>query len=130
MYYPAYVELGDQTSAYSVVLPDFPGCFSAADTIEALPKAVQEAVELYFEGEDMALPVPSNIEALINNPDYDYGGVWMLFDIDTSKLSSKSKRVNITFPENLLAKLDEQAKAEHISRSAFLQKLVTERLGA
>ena len=30
MLYPAFVELGDKNHAYGVVLPDFPGCFSAA----------------------------------------------------------------------------------------------------
>ena len=50
MLYPAFVELGDKNRAYGVVLPDFPGCFSAADEMNDLPARVQEAVELYFEG--------------------------------------------------------------------------------
>jgi len=128
MYYPAFVELGDDQNAYGVVLPDFPGCFSAADKLEDLPQKVQEAVELYFEGEDLPLPTPSKIEALKQHPDYQYDGVWMLFDIDTAKLSNKSKRINITFPENLLSKLDQAAKAQHTNRSALLQRLVSEHL--
>ena len=128
MYYPAFVELGDDQNAYGVVLPDFPGCFTAAEKLEELPQKVQEAVELYFEGDEHPLPKASKIETLKQHPDYQYDGVWTLFDIDTTKLSNKSKQIHITFPETLLTKLDQAAKAQHTSRSALLQKLVTEHL--
>lgn len=124
MLYPAFVELGDKHHAYSVVLPDFKGCFTAVDTEKDLQKAVQEAVELFCEGENLTLPKPSHLADLKNHPDFDYDGVWMLFDIDTVRLSTRSRRVNVTFPEYVLARLDGKAKAEHLSRSALLQKLV------
>ncbi len=31
MLYPVYVHQGDAEHAHGVTLPDFPGCFSAAD---------------------------------------------------------------------------------------------------
>ena len=31
MLYPVYVHVGDDQYAHSVTIPDFPGCFSAAD---------------------------------------------------------------------------------------------------
>lgn len=37
MLYPAYVELGDENHAFAVVLPDFPGCFSAAGPSSPIP---------------------------------------------------------------------------------------------
>ena len=36
----------EQESAYDVTLPDFPGCFSASDTLDDVPRNIQEAVEL------------------------------------------------------------------------------------
>ncbi|NEX20226.1 hypothetical protein G3480_07850, partial [Thiorhodococcus mannitoliphagus] len=84
MLYPAYVHLGDEAHAHSVTLPDFPGCFSAADAWDALPGAIQEAVELYFEGEDMEIPAPTPLETLAVAPEYT-GGVWLLVDIVTSR---------------------------------------------
>lgn len=128
MLYPAFVELGNKNEAYSVVLPDFKGCYTATDNEDELPKAVQEAVELHFEGENFALPTPSKISTLKNHPDYHYNGVWMLFNIDTSKLATPSKRINVTIPSTLLAKLDKKAKSMHISRSGLLQKLVSEQI--
>ena len=94
MLYPAYVELGDENHAFGVVLPDFPGCFSAADKLEDLPARVQEAVELYFEGEDLPLPPPSTIEELRHRPEFDYPGEWKEFDIDIDKLQIKKNIVN------------------------------------
>lgn len=37
----------EQGTAYGVTLPDFPGCFSAADTLDEVPRNIQEAVPLY-----------------------------------------------------------------------------------
>lgn len=129
MFYPAYVEMGDKNTAFAAVLPDFPGCYTAVDNLDDLPKAVQESVELYFDGEGFDLPHPSSLPELIKRKaEYDYEGVWMMFQIDTSKLQTRSKRINITFPENLLCELDSKAKTEHLSRSGYLQKLVFEDL--
>ena len=50
MLYPAYIHIGDEQHAYGVTFPDFPGCFSAADEWEDLPRMIQEAAEVYFEG--------------------------------------------------------------------------------
>ena len=130
MLYPAFVEIGDDTHAYSVVLPDFPGCFSAADEAEDLPAMIQEALELYFEGENMELPAPSKIADLRGHPDYDYDGVWMLFDIDTSRLSTRAKRFNATLPENLLAAIDSHVAKHGGSRSGFLADAAREKLRA
>ncbi len=47
MTYLAYVHLGDEQHAHGVTLPDFAGCFSAADNYGDIPKNVQEALELY-----------------------------------------------------------------------------------
>jgi predicted RNase H-like HicB family nuclease len=56
MLYPVYVQVGDADHAHGVSFPDFPGCFSAADTWSDLPAAVQEAVEAHFNGS-----LPSNL---------------------------------------------------------------------
>ena len=90
MLYPAYVELGDENHAFGVVLPDFPGCFSAADDFKDLPTRVQEAVELYFAGEELPLPPPSSIEELRRRPEFAYPGLWVFFDIDLSRLHPRT----------------------------------------
>lgn len=128
MLYPAYVHLGDEQHAHGVTLPDFPGCFSAADTWEALPGAIQEAVELYFEGETLEIPAPTPLEKLAYDPEYE-GGVWMLVDIDLARVRPKAMRLNISLPETLVRRIDAHARARHLSRSAFLAQAASEAMG-
>ncbi|MEJ6666774.1 MAG: type II toxin-antitoxin system HicB family antitoxin, partial [Alcaligenes aquatilis] len=49
-------------------------------------------------------------------------GFWMMVDIDLSKVNNKAIRLNISLPESLVHRIDAVAKAQHLSRSAFLAK--------
>ena len=49
MLYPVAIEKGSEHSAFGVVVPDVPGCFSAGDTFEEALTNIQEAAELYLE---------------------------------------------------------------------------------
>ena len=94
MLYPVYVHVGDDQYAHSVTIPDFPGCFSAADEWDDLPANIQEAVELHIDGEEMDIPEPSSIEAMLaleQSGEYE-GGLWMLIDIDMGKLDTRKER--------------------------------------
>ncbi|WP_338860886.1 type II toxin-antitoxin system HicB family antitoxin [Mycetohabitans rhizoxinica] len=119
MLYPLYVHVGDAKHAHGVTFPDFPGCFAAADNWTELPVAVQEAVEAHFGDDEGSIPEPSPLEALTQHPEYK-GGVWMLFDIDLSKINAKAVRLNISLPERLVQKIDSAAQERKLSRSAFL----------
>ncbi|MBJ6752502.1 MULTISPECIES: type II toxin-antitoxin system HicB family antitoxin [Geomonas] len=88
MLYPVYLHGGDDKHAHGVVIPDFPGCFSAADSEEDLPRMIQEAAEVYFDGEDMEIPPPTPLEQLKKDPNYE-GGIWRMVDIDVTRLSRK-----------------------------------------
>lgn len=119
MLYPVYIHLGDKDHAHGVTVPDFPGCFSAADDWQGIPKAVQEALEVYCDGEKTALPVPTPLEDLAASPDYQ-GGVWLLLDIDTTTLDTTTVRLNISLPQSLVNEIDAYAKTHGATRSGFL----------
>lgn len=121
MLYSVYVHMGDNKHAHGVTIPDFPGCFSAADDWDSLPMNIQEAIELYCEGEDMKIPAPTPLEQLVSRPEYE-GGAWLLVDVDVSRLSTKPVRINISLPENLVQNIDRYAKAHHLTRSGFLAR--------
>ena len=123
MIYPVYVHLGDEQHAHGVTIPDFPGCFTAADTLDEIPRMVQEAVELYCEGEKLELPQPSSVEELKDDPAYQ-GGIWMLVDIDTTRLDTKPVRVNVSLPRGLVATMDEYAKTHGMTRSGLIATAV------
>jgi len=119
MLYPVYVHLGDEAHAHGVTIPDFPGCFSAADDWQDLPRMIQEAVELWCEGQDVELPKPSSLDELLHHPDYT-GGVWVVIDVDVSRLDTKPVRLNISLPQGLVGEIDAYAKAHGATRSGFL----------
>ncbi len=125
MIYPVYVHPGDEQHAHGVIVPDFPGCFSAADEWDQIPAKVQEAVEVYCEGEDMDLPAPTALDELMNDEQYK-GGVWLLVDIDTSRLDTKPTRVNVSLPRGLVAQMDRYAKAHGMTRSGLIRSVVSE----
>lgn len=125
MLYAVYVHLGDEKHAHGVTMPDFPGCFSAADSWEELPAKIQEAVELYFEGEDLEIPRPTPLEELARRPEYE-GGVWVMTDIDLSRVRPKAVRLNVTLAQPLVRRIDAYAKAHGESRSGFLARAAQE----
>jgi len=81
MPYPVAIEPGNDTTAWGVVVPDLPGCFSAGDTLEEAMlqagKSVTTWIEVAFDsGQD--IPVPSRIEALrAAHPEFK-GWLWAL----------------------------------------------------
>lgn len=123
MLYPVYVHPGDATHSHGAEVPDFPGCFSAADDWQDLPRKVQEAVEVWCMGEDMDLPAPTALNELAANTGFS-GGVWMLLDIDVSRLDVRSNqkpvRINISIPAGLVHDIDAYARAHGATRSGFL----------
>ena len=125
MLYPVYVHK-DKKSAFGATIPDFPGCFSAADDWNDLPTKVQEAVELHCEGEEFEIPAPSSIDKL-KGSQYR-GGQWIFVDIDTSRLNGKVVRLNITLKQALLNKLDRVVREVGVTRSGFLADAVAEKL--
>ena len=129
MLYPVYVHVGNEQQAHGVTFPDFPGCFSAADDWDSLPGAIQEAVEAHFHGEPDAVPAPTPLERLVGNPDYQ-GGVWLLANIDLSRIETKPVRLNISLPSNLVQQIDAWANAHHMTRSGFLAKAAQQAMQA
>ena len=119
MLYPVYVHPGDERHAHGVTFPDFPGCFSAADEWADLPRLIQEAVEVYFEGEAGEVPPPTPLEVLARDPAYA-DGIWLLVDIDLERINPRRVRLNVSLPAPLVARIDRYAAAHHLSRSGFL----------
>ena len=121
----------DECSVFGVSVPDVPGCFSYGDTVEDALKNAQEAVIFHVEGllEDGEFDslTPSSIEDLQDSNEYP-DALWALVDVDLSRLSNKQTRFNVSWPEYLLARVDEYAAAHHETRSGFLAKAAQQAL--
>lgn len=126
MIYPVFIELGDDTHAFGVVVPDLPGCFSAGDTLDEAMDNAREAMCLWLEGcidDGQPVPQPSDPNTAIQNPDYK-GWCFAMIEVDLSKISGKTKRINITLPRRALWRLDLLAKKSGKSRSGYLAELI------
>jgi predicted RNase H-like HicB family nuclease len=127
MRYPIVVHK-EPDSDYGVTVPDLPGCFSAGETMdEALNNAV-EAIECHIEGlllDSEPIPSPKAIEYHQGDPDYQEG-VWALVTVDVTKLSGKTKRVNITLPERILTLMDRYAAEYGETRSGLIAQATME----
>jgi predicted RNase H-like HicB family nuclease len=112
----------DDASDYGALFPDFPGCYTMAATLDELLANAQDAVETWMLGEaPEKFPSPSTPEEVIASPDAQGRAVFFV-DIDTAFLDNATQRVNITLPRYALNRIDKEAKAHGLSRSAFLLK--------
>lgn len=117
-YYPVIVDK-DKSSAFGVIVPDIPGCFSAGETLEDALRNVQEAVEVHLHGEDIA-PEPSPLEHWKSRPEYKKAYAIALAPVDLTFMNDKTVRINITARQSDLAIVDRAAKAANMDRSAYL----------
>ena len=120
----------DAGTGYGVTVPDLPGCFSAGDTLDEAVESAAEAIACHVEGlllDGEPVPEAASLQTHQANEDYR-NGVWILVTTDISKLSSKSRRVNITLPERVLTIVDEAAVREGESRSGWLARAALSRV--
>lgn len=129
MHYPIAIEPGSDTTAWGVVVPDLPGCFSAADTMEEALIQAEEAVAAWIEatldaGEDV--PKPSSIDALRAGHAELEGWLWALVKVDPAMLDDTVERVNISLPRRVLRRLDALARNAGETRSGFIANMALE----
>ncbi|MBV6320448.1 type II toxin-antitoxin system HicB family antitoxin [Duganella violaceipulchra] len=84
MRFPIAIEPGDATHAFSVVIPDLPGCFSAGDTLDEAIDNAGEAAELWLEtviAEGGDVPQARSFAEHHANPEFS-GWIWAIVMID------------------------------------------------
>lgn len=126
MRYPIFIEPGDDQTAFSVVVPDLPGCFSAGDTLDEALTNAREAVAVWLEaqldhGEGVREPTTRDAHLRKYRK-------WIpsVVEIDLSEVLGESERINISLPKRVIRRLDAQAGRAHIDRSAYIAKLTLE----
>jgi len=134
MFYIALIHKDDDT-AYGVCFPDFPGCITAGDTFDEAMAMAKEALGFHAEAmleDGETLPEPSTFEQLRadksawwtdNLDDAEIARVPLLIDIVAPK------RVNISLNGSLVNAIDQAAKEQGMTRSAFLASAALQRLG-
>lgn len=116
------IEPNTETTAFGVVVPDLPGCFSAGDTLDKAVDNAREAIDLWCEtviedGGD--LPIAKTLAEHQTDPDFT-GWIWAVVEVPVERYFGPAEKLNITLPRLLLAKIDEYARAHGETRSGFL----------
>jgi len=111
----------ERDSDFGVSFPDFPGCISAAGTIDEAKDMAQEALSLHIKGmieDGETIPSPSRLEDIMSDPHYSDAVAFLVVTIRYPK--PRTVRVNVTIPEDMLQQIDVAAKSRGMSRSSFL----------
>ena len=107
---------------YGLCFPDFPGCVAAENNLEGLKAAAEEALAGHLQllaETGKAVPPPTPIEAIMNDPDFADGLPALIHAPD---IADPVVRVNVTFKRSALAAIDRNAAQRGLSRSAFLAR--------
>lgn len=122
MKFPIAMEPGDASTAWGVVVPDLPGCFSAGDTAEEAFANAVEAIEAHCAAlaeDEQDIPTPRPLAEHQTNPEFA-GWVWALVEVDVRRFEGRAEKINITLPRRLLDRIDRYAHAQGATRSGFL----------
>ena len=109
----------DIKSGYGVEFPDFPGCITAAKTLTEAQIIAEEALNAHiqFMAQDgEKLPIPSSLESIMSKKANKNAVAIVVNAINPYAV----KRVNLTFREDILNKIDRFAKFNGLTRSNFL----------
>ncbi len=125
MRYPILIEEGSEATAFGVVVPDLPGCFSAGDTLDEALEGAREAAAAWVDAaldDGIVIPAPSRLDEARSLPGYE-GWTIGVIELDQDLFDDTIERVNITLPKRVLRRLDDLAAARHQSRGAFIADL-------
>lgn len=125
MRYPIAIEAGSHDTAFGVVVPDLPGCFSAGDTLDEALAGAEEAGAAWIDAAldaGSAIPVPRSLDALRRDPDFAGWAVGVI-TLEPALFEDTVERVNVTLPRRVLKRLDAMARAAGMSRSSYIAQM-------
>lgn len=124
----AYIALlrKDAASDYGVDFPDFPGCVTAAPTLDDARTLAAEALAFHIEGmlaDREPIPGPSTLDAVMAERENQEA---VAFLVDVPVAPARSVRVNVMLPEEVVQAIDRVTN----NRSRFLAEAARSKLAA
>jgi predicted RNase H-like HicB family nuclease len=130
MHMQAIALIHEEDGVYGVSFPDFPGAITTgSNPDEALAKAA-EVLAFHVEGlaEDGDVPAPRTLAQLKTDPAFVRDAKDATVAFVPYSPPTKSVRVNMTFDEGLLDRVDKVATAMGETRSGFFAKAARARM--
>lgn len=124
------IEHPKNESSWGLLVPVFEklgyGCATAVDDKTKVLEAAREAIlliaeEAIYDGESLEHLKEGYVDYTKDYPEFDQ---WIALEVPVELLKARQKRVNITLPEPLLARIDAfmQSHKEYKDRSDLLAK--------
>lgn len=115
----------DPDSDYGVEFPDLPGCFSAGVDLNEARAMAAEALRGHLDflkADGDPIPPPSSLRQVAARLGSETEGADFvaLLEIEADPPKERVIRVNVTFEQSLLERIDAAAKASRTTRSGFL----------
>jgi hypothetical protein len=122
MKYPIYITLTRHgNSRYHGELPDFPEVDVEGDSYGELQAAAAQRVMARYDRSARLVPPPTTDMSVLQASDVDAGdGIWRFFDIDLTRMTSSSVRIELCLPKRIVHDIDRTANALHTTRDAFV----------
>jgi predicted RNase H-like HicB family nuclease len=132
MRYPIAIERGSARHAWGVAVPDLAGCFSAGDTLDEAISNASDAIVAWLEEhvERIGAPPPATPIEVLQRDRRWRGWIWAFAEVDGSRITDRTERINITISRRLLRRVDAYAKRMGESRSGLLARGALEVMGA
>ena len=111
----------DDGSDFTALFPGVPGCITAGSTLEEVETMAREALQGHLEVlRDSGDPVPEPLAIDAVRAHEDGQGASFFLAVPVYLETGKVVRLNITMPSTLVDQVDRFAKANRLTRSAFL----------
>lgn len=110
----------DSDSDFGVSFPDLPGCVTAGITLDDARTMAEEALSFHLDGmeaDGVAFPEPSSLHEIMESRE-NRDAVAVVVPVRGE--GSRTVRVNITLPADILSQIDRYAELNGMTRSGFL----------
>ena len=126
--FPVYLTQESENDLYRANVPCIKNCSTTGRTMEDALQNVKETIRIVIKeklAKGEVIPKPAALETYQADSQYT-DGAWALAPINFSRIYGKSKRINITVPEQILERLDSFAREQGETRSGFLVQAAIE----
>src|SRR5712691_9821022 len=113
----------EENGVFGVSFPDFLGCTTVADGLDAIVPKAAEVLAFHIEGmieDGRELPQVRTLAQLRKDPTFREDSAGAMIALVPYAPPARAVRINITLDESLLARVDRAAEAVGETRSGYL----------
>jgi predicted RNase H-like HicB family nuclease len=123
----------EENGVFGASFPDFLGCTTVADSLDAIIPKAAEALAFHVEGmavDGLSLPPVRTLAQLRRDPVFREDSAGAMIALVPYAPPARAARINITLDESLLERVDRAAEAAGESRSGYLAAAARQRLAS